>query len=73
MESGELSSALQALYSAEIDVSIISQWDAGWLVELVTPSGARLTQRFEGGEVWRLSRWVSAVASVLAPGRALPC
>ena len=65
--------ALQALYSAEIEVSIISQWDAGWLVELSAVNGTRLTQRFDDGQMEDLGVWLRARADDIAPGWRARC
>jgi hypothetical protein len=60
-----LEQTLKGLYANEIDVSIRSVWDAGWIVELKPADGRVLVKHFDADEFAALVPWLETTGQSL--------
>lgn len=62
---------LRRLYRAEIDVSIRSVWDAGWVVTIGVGDHRAKQQNFLAEEFHQIAPWLVSTARRLYPERSL--
>lgn len=63
-----LIAVLQSLYDSEINVSISSFWDGGWLVRLGDEmNGYRATETFDNDQLDDAAAWLASAARKAYP------